>query len=167
MLAISRRGFLFTALGAAAACSPLSRVTGHSLAPNSRLIIYRHADRVDENLTPQGIARAAAFADALETMEIDAIYSPGIQRNLDTAEPLARAKGLEITRVSVDQIARRIARLSAGQSVVWVGNSGNLRDIWETLDLEGPPPVEYGDLFIVTPDASGAVQIDRRRVEIP
>jgi hypothetical protein len=67
----------------------------------------------------------------------------------------------------VDQIARRIARLSAGRSVVWVGNSGNLRDIWETLDLEGPPPVEYGDLFIVTTDASGAVQIDRRRVEIP
>ena len=167
MLAISRRGFMLATLGAVSACAPLARFTGHSLAPNSRLVIYRHADRVDENLTPQGIARAAAFAEALEAVPIDAIYSPGIQRNLDTAEPLARARGLEITRVSADQIARRIGRLAAGQSIVWVGNSGNLRDIWETLELEGPPPVEYGDLFIVTTDASGAVEIDRRRVEIP
>lgn len=167
MLDLDRRGFLILGMGALSACAPVARITGHRLAPNSRLIIYRHADRDGENLSDTGIARAAAFADALDGIPIDAIYSPGIQRNLDTAEPLARAKDLEITRVSVDQIARRIARLAAEQSVVWVGNSGNLRDIWETLELEGPPPLEYGDLFIVTTDASGAVQIDRRRVESP
>ena len=104
--------------------------------------------------------------DALDGVPIEAIYSPGIQRNLDTAAPLARARGVEITRVAVSHIARRIARLSAGRSVVWVGNQGNLREIWDELGLEGPPPLEYGDLFIVETDASGTARIDRRRVEI-
>jgi len=167
MPVLNRRSLLILGTGTVAACAPIARITGQRLAPNSRLIIYRHADRSGEDLNDQGIARAAAFVAALENMPIDAIFSPGIQRNLDTAEPLARARGVEITRVAVTHIARRIARLSAGQSVVWVGNQGNLREIWEELGLEGPPPLEYGDLFIVETDDRGMVMIDRRRVETP
>ncbi len=162
----NRRGFLILSASSLVACTPMARITGQRLAPNSRLIVYRHADREGEDLTERGIARAAAFVDALDGVPIEAIYSPGIQRNLDTAAPLARARGVEITRVAVSHIARRIARLSAGRSVVWVGNQGNLREIWDELGLEGPPPLEYGDLFIVETDASGAARIDRRRVEI-
>jgi len=162
----NRRGFLILGASSLVACTPMARITGQRLAPNSRLIVYRHADREGEDLTERGIARAAAFVDALDGVPIEAIYSPGIQRNLDTAAPLARARGVEITRVAVSHIARRIARLSAGRSVVWVGNQGNLREIWDELGLEGPPPLEYGDLFIVETDASGTARIDRRRVEI-
>lgn len=163
---LNRRGLLILGVGALTACTRIARITGRQLAPNSRLILYRHADRAGEDLTDRGIARAAAFVSALDGVPVDAIYSPGIQRNLDTAEPLARARGVEITRVAVSNIPHRIARLSAGRSVVWVGNQGNLRDIWDELGLEGPPPLEYGDLFIVETDGNGDVRIDRRRVEI-
>lgn len=162
----NRRTVLLLGAAGLAACTPVSRLAGRSLSPNSRIIIYRHADRVEEDLTERGIARAAAFAEALEDIPIDAIYSPGIQRNLDTAAPLMAARGLPVNRVAGADIAGRIARLSAGRSIVWIGNSGNLNDIWDHLGLEGPPPVEYGDLFIVETDALGMVSIDRRRVEV-
>lgn len=166
-MTLTRRSMMLVLSAAGlAACAPMARMTGHRLAPNSRIIIYRHADRVDEDLTPQGIARAAAFAEALEGMPIDAIYSPGIQRNLDTAAPLASARGLPVNRVAGADIAGRIARLSSGRSIVWIGNTGNLGEIWEHLGLEAPAPVEYGDLFIVETDAAGTVSIDRRRVEV-
>lgn len=163
---LNRRGVLLLGLAGLAACAPISRLRGRSLAPNSRLIIYRHADRTDENLTERGIARAAAFAEALDGIPIDAIYSPGITRNLDTAAPLSEARGIPVQRVAVGDIPHRIARLSAGRSIVWIGNRGNLRAIWDQLGLLDPPPLEYGDLHIVTTDAEGAVTIDRRRVEL-
>lgn len=166
MQPLNRRGFLVLGTSSLVACAPITRITGQRLAPNSRLIVYRHGDRAGEDLNDRGIARAAAFVEALDGVPVDAIYSPGIQRNLDTAAPLARARGVEITRVAVSHVARRIARLSAGRSVVWVGNQGNLREIWEELELQGPPPLEYGDLFIVETDASGTARIDRRRVEV-
>lgn len=167
MSTINRRSVLILGAGSLAACSRVARLTGHALAPNSTLIIYRHGDRDGDDLNARGISRAAAIAAALEGRPIDAIYSPGIQRNLDTAAPLAQARGMDITRSEAGSIHRRLARLAAGRSIVWVGNQGNLRAIWETLGLEGPPPLEYGDLYIVTTDASGAVSIDRQRVDVP
>lgn len=166
MTIINRRALLILGAGSLAACSRVAQLTGHRLAPNSRIIIYRHGDRDGDDLNERGIARSAAIAAAVDGLPIDAIYSPGIQRNLDTAAPLAQARGMEITRAEAGSIDRRISRLAAGHSIVWVGNQGNLRAIWETLGLEGPPPLEYGDLYIVTTDASGNVSIDRRRVEV-
>lgn len=165
-MTITRRSALILGLSGLAACAPVARVMGQSLAPNSRVIIYRHADRDGDDLSAAGHARSTAFAGALDGIPIDAIYSPGIQRNLDTAAPLLTARNLPVSRISGDQIARRLSRLSAGRSIVWVGNRGNLNAIWDRFGFEGPPPLEYGDLFIVETDAAGTVRIDRRRVEI-
>lgn len=163
---VTRRSLLVLAGASLAACSRVSRLTGHSLAPNTRLIIYRHGDRDGEDLNALGVTRSEAIAAALDGLPIDVIYSPGIQRNLDTAAPLAQARGMEITRADPATIGRRIARLSAGRSVVWVGNQGNIRDIWEALELEDPAPLEYGNLYIVTTDGAGTVSIERRQVDV-
>ena len=55
------------------------------------LIVLRHTDRqgLEGDLSKKGRARAEALVLALRDFEIDAIYSPGIQRNLDTAAPLS------------------------------------------------------------------------------
>lgn len=133
------------------------------LAPGTRLIMVRHGDRTDDNLSAKGLERARALPAALEGFPLDVIYSPGIQRNLDTAKPLAAARDMAITRIPQERPAPIIARRSPGQSVIWVGNKGNLRSIWSDLRLDGEPPLEYGDLFIVSADDRGALTVDRRR----
>ncbi len=145
-------------------------LTGCALDPervtipkDTKLIVLRHADRNGEELSREGIARAKALVDALEGVHIDAIYSPNIQRNLDTAAPLAEARSLSVTRIPYDNIARRLVDGSEGKTIVWVGNKGNLADIWESLNAEDPAPLEYGDLFTVERGTLGGVTVTRAR----
>lgn len=164
-MTVTRRLFLGAGLASLAACGTTTGLMGNGpvrLAPGTRLIMVRHADRDGSDLSALGIARAKALPAALDGIPLDTIYSPGIQRNLDTAAPLAAARGMEIMRIPQERPAPIIARRSRGTSVIWVGNKGNLQSIWDDLDLPGLPPLEYGELFIITADASGALSVDRR-----
>ncbi len=132
------------------------------IPPGTTLIVLRHADRTGEDLDAKGIARAAALPAALEGVPIHAIFSPGFDRNLDTAAPLAEARGLTITRMTPKNAAARILAASSGKTVVWVGNKGNLAEIWEDIGAEDPAPLAYGDLFFVTADTSGNPVVTRK-----
>lgn len=158
---MDRRVFLSLA-GATALAGCATGARSATLAPGTTLIILRHADRVNEDLTDVGRQRAAALVTALEGTHIDAIYAPGIKRNLDTARPLAEARGLPVESVGASSPVPALFTKGAGRTVVWVGNKGNLADIWEALGAPGAPPVEYGDLFFVTPGRLGGVRVDRR-----
>ncbi|MDJ0823838.1 MAG: histidine phosphatase family protein [Paracoccaceae bacterium] len=165
---MNRRFFLISAAAlplAACATAPATTSRPLALAPNSTLIVVRHADRTGEDLSALGRRRAQALVQALEGMPLDAIYSPTIQRNVDTAAPLSQARGLPIERQIQENPVPGLVRDGAGRTVIWVGNKGNIATIWEKLALTGPAPLEYGDLFIVQSDASGAVTIDRRFVD--
>lgn len=48
------------------------------------------------HLNEQGVAQARALAEALAPVKLAALYSSPLDRALETAEPLARTKGLEI-----------------------------------------------------------------------
>ncbi len=170
-----RRAFLILILGLGlAACTPARDL---SMPADTTFIVLRHADRTGEDLSDKGRARADALVEALQGTPIDAIYSPGIQRNLDTAAPLASARGLEVEpsaplasargleveRFSAERAATNLVSLGAGRTVVWVGNKGNLNAIWDELSLPGPPPLEYGDLFFVTRDGTARTVVTRQR----
>lgn len=171
----TRRSFLaITLLGSSAVlagCSGLPTAGPAAsggvvrLAPDTRLILVRHADRAGEDLTEAGIARAAALPATLAGIPLDAILSPGIKRNLDTAAPLVAARDLPVTRLAQERPAPLIASRFGAQSVIWIGNKGNLQSIWDDLGLDGAPPLDYGDLFIVTADSAGVLSVDRRRWE--
>ncbi|MGR3375502.1 histidine phosphatase family protein [Salipiger abyssi] len=135
------------------------------LAADTTLYVTRHGDRsgADELLNDRGQARALALVAALEGEPLDAIYSPGIQRNLDTAAPLAQARGLAIERRPQEAPTARLASEAAGRAAIWVGNKGNIAEIWEVLGLPEPAPLEYGDLAVVRTDAQGRVSVARRR----
>lgn len=113
------------------------------------IIALRHADRDGPNLNAKGKARAAALPDAVQAYEIDAIFAPRIQRNLDTAAPLSKATGVPVTTVPTEEVAGYITSAHPEGTVVWVGNKSNLRKLWEDLNASGDPPLEYGDLFVV------------------
>jgi len=141
---------LFLALLALIFTAPLAHAQV-AMPAGTTLIILRHADRLDEDLTAKGIARAQALVGALDGVKIDEIYSPGIKRNLDTAAPLAAARGLSVKRIPANNPAAKLMAQGGGKSIVWIGNKGNLQSIWDALNAPGPAPLEHGDLFIVTP----------------
>lgn len=156
-----RRTFVALSLGAAlTGCATAGRIT---MPQDTTLILLRHGDRASDQLSEKGVARARALVPALEGIAIDRIYSPGLDRNLATAAPLANARRLEITRIPPTGVAQRILSESTGLTSVWVGNKGNLTEIWDTLELPGAPPLEYGDLAIVKADRRGRPQVTRLR----
>ena len=149
--------------------------TGTKIQPkpgtSTTIILIRHAER--DNffvLTDQGHKRAKALVDVVKDMGIKAIYSPNLERDLDTVKPLANYLGIEITltpRISkpmVDKIVDDILTKHTGEVVLLVGNgSGNLRAIHHRLGGSGDGPYSYGDLFIYIIPDQGPVKITKSR----
>lgn len=122
----------------------------------TRLIILRHADRTPRvlELNETGIARAAALPAAVADLEIDAIFVSDRKRNIDSAVPLARERGMEI-RIIEDRflengiLAAEIVKRQPTGTSMWIGNTDNLLDLWEELKARGTPPTRYGEISIV------------------
>jgi probable phosphoglycerate mutase len=75
--------------------------------PRFELILVRHGltdwneegrllGRIGVGLNPRGLAQAEAAAEALSSFPIGAVFSSPQPRTLETAEPIARAHGLEV-----------------------------------------------------------------------
>ena len=165
------RGLVAGVLAAALAGCAADRVQSRA-GTTTTVILTRHADTDPGfgELNGTGRERARALVDAVGAMRITAIYSPNLERNLDTVRPLASRLGIEITRtagVSVfaaDSIAREILDKHAGGVVLWVGNvTGNLQVIYRRLGGTGMGPVEYGDLRILTIPDTGPVGVVKKR----
>ncbi|PJE29136.1 Histidine phosphatase superfamily (branch 1) [Pseudooceanicola antarcticus] len=158
-----RRSFLLLILPvflAACATAPAE------FQPGTQLILVRHADRSGDLLNRIGEARAAALPDALQDYDIAAIYLPDVTRNRQTAAPLAAKLGLEPQVINAENPTFELLRAGAGQTILWVGNKGNLVRIWETLNAQGPPPVEYGDVAVVMLSPGGNLVVHRFDWEI-
>ncbi len=148
------------AIAALAACAPAG------VAPTARttIILIRHADRAAEVLNSTGEARAQNLSEALGDYPLDAIYSPDILRNLQTAEPLAIARDLPITVIPKEQAGARMSRDHPDGTVVWIGNKGNLRTIWAELGAPGDAPQAYGEIGVVTLQPGDPPQVRRLQV---
>ena len=135
------------------------------------VILIRHAERDNFfNITTQGREHAKALVDTVSDIGITAIYSPDLERNLDTVRPLARHLGIDITltpRISkkmVDKIVHGILTRHTGEVVLLVGNgSGNLRSLHHRLGGTGEGPYQYGDLYIYTILDQGSVIVVKSR----
>ena len=135
------------------------------------IILIRHVERDNFFIvTPQGHERARALVDTVGDMGITAIYSPDLQRNLDSVNPLARHLEIEITLTprftpsTIDKLVGEILARHRGQTVLLVGNgSGNLRMLHQRLGGTGEGPYAYGDLFIYTIPDRGPVKITKTR----
>ena len=135
------------------------------------VILIRHAERDNFfTITAQGHKRAQAIVDAVKDMDIMAIYSPDLERNLDTVTPLANHLGIDITltpRISkstVNKIVSDILTRHRGEVILLVGNgAGNLRLLHQRLGGTGEGPYTYGDLFIYTIPDQGPVKVKKSR----
>ncbi len=149
-------------------CDGLAAIEVHSKpGTTTTVIVIRHADRDEDSndLNTKGRERAKALVGAVSDMGVTAIYSPNMQRNLDTVQPLASRLGIEITRTpsisvfAASSIVNEILDKHAGGVVVFVGNvSGNLQAVYYLLGGTGNGPMEYGDLHILTIPDTGQVK---------
>lgn len=157
-------GLVLAALLALAGCAQQAQVRSPA-GTTTTVILLRHADRFPgfPELSDAGRARAAALPGALAGLEIQAIYSPDLARNLATVEPLAQERGIEVMVVEVPGVAARLVGENAGKTVLWVGNTDNLETIFRELGGEGPPPNNYGDLYILKIPHRGPTGVTRSR----
>lgn len=143
-------------------------IVNHSMSgTTTTLILTRHADRdpLATELNEKGQLRAQALVEAVADMNISAIYSPDLKRNLDTAKPLAEHLGLEVRIIgsSKYEVSKAVLTGHPGEVVIWIGNGGNLSQIYPFLGGEGAPPTAYGDLYIMKIKDSGKPEVIKKR----
>lgn len=165
--------FLVILLGTLPGCSS-TRVYSKA-GTVTTVVLIRHADRHNStHLNELGRQRAQILVEEVKDLGITAIYSPNVERNLDTVKPLAEHLGIDITitpKISLpvaNRIVNEIITKHSGKAVLWVGNvSGNLQAIYKNFGGTGKGPLEYGDLFILKVKDKGPSDVVKKRFGPP
>ena len=160
------------------AAAPPAPASGPAIAPNTTVILVRHAEKADTTSDPTlsaaGVARANALADSLAHSGISGIIVTQLQRTRLTAEPLASRLGLVPVVVPVGApgtdhgaaVAALLRDRFAGKTVLVVGHSNTVPAIIRALGITDAvtiPDWEYDDLFTVHTDAAGRPTLTRSR----
>ena len=137
------------------------------------IFLVRHAERADSgtmsgttmatdpDLSEAGRARAESLAMMLKDAGIKAIYTTEYQRTRQTAAPLAKALGIEVTVVPSRDMKGLIETLKGVTApVLVVGHSNTVGETIAALGISEPVKIgdaEYDNLFIVSPGAKPAL----------
>jgi 2,3-bisphosphoglycerate-dependent phosphoglycerate mutase len=121
----------------------------------------------DPPLSSAGQMRAMGLAEDLPVRELDAIYVTKTKRSYDTASAVIALTGLEPIYYpprDVDGLVERV-RKRYGERVLVVGHSNTIPPLLQGLGVQEPVEIaddQYGDLWIVTVNASGTTLEVRR-----
>jgi phosphohistidine phosphatase SixA len=131
------------------------------------IFLVRHAERADSgtmagttmatdpDLSDAGRARAESLAMMLKDAGIKTIYTTEYQRTRQTAAPLAKALGIEVTVVPSRDMKGLIEKLKAAAApVLVVGHSNTVGETIAALGISEPVKIgdaDYDNLFIVSP----------------
>ena len=149
------------------------------------IIIVRHAEKVDDShnpqLSPRGQMRAQALARHLQDAGINAVYSTGYIRTIDTVSPLAKTLGLSVSLEPIHDInafsdnaitryhealVTQLQRMHQDDVVLIVGHSNSLPGLLQTLGHPESIAItseEYDNLFVVIPRLGGPPSVLRFR----
>ena len=147
------------------------------------VIVVRHADKDtiptdDPPLTPAGVVRAHALADALASADVQAVIVTQLLRSRETAQPLATARHLTVTTVyrgsNIAKHAQSVAaavRREHGKTVLVVGHGETIGPIIEALGGPAIPEVcayEYSHFYtLVLDEGNGAVRLIHSSYGVP
>ena len=136
------------------------------------IFVVRHSDpppmlRLDDisddtPLSESGQQRAAMLAERLKDAGISAIYASQAVRTVQTAEPLAKALGIQIQVHSYDDVDGLIRQLRAdhqGERVLIVGHWSTIPLILKAFGDPQETTIErsaYNNLFVVIPKGEKA-----------
>ncbi len=151
------------ALGACAA--PIAPLPGTSEAQLAGKTIYvtRHMQKAqgdDPPLSSEGTAAAERVADMLADRNIAAIFATPTRRAMETAAPLSRRTGVEITAYDPrnPQAVATLVKATQG-AVLVVGHSNTVHDLIGRFGGDPPPQLteeDYGTIFMI--DSKGEVR---------
>jgi broad specificity phosphatase PhoE len=128
--------------------------------PATTVILIRHAEKAAPNgdppLTAAGAGRAKELAHILGSSDIRAIYVTQLQRTRLTAEPLAKAIGVEpvVFKTGDDYAKRVVADIlakHAGETVFVVGHNNTTAEVMRQLGIAEAktiPDSEFDNLFV-------------------
>lgn len=140
-----------------------SRTEGASV-----VYLVRHAERAadhpsDPTLTPQGQERAAEIARLLADVPLSRIYSTDLRRTRLTADPVARAHGLEVESYDPGgdglRALARVLGATPGHHLV-VGHSNTTPALVRALGGDPVSPIdemEYDRIYVVATAPDGSV----------
>ena len=152
-----------------------------SLHAQQAILLVRHAEKAtDANeagvpLSEAGAARAVRLAEVLKSAGVTAVYATDTVRARKTAEPLAKAAGLEVRiyapkdadgKPAPGILVDRLKKEEPKGIVLVVGHSNTLPEILAALGYAAKveiPSSQYDDLFVVTPRADGLPSVVRLR----
>jgi len=133
--------------------------------------IVRHAERADAasgspakmandpDLSATGRARAKSLGHLLRDAGVTAIYVTEYKRTQQTAAPVAKAIGINVTILPAKETAALIAKLQgSARNALIIGHSNTLPKIIKRLGVSTPITIgesEYDNLFVVTADSPG------------
>ncbi len=139
----------------------------HAVSAQEVIYIVRHSDppstlNLDEILdeTPlseSGQQRAKMLAERLKDAGITAVYATQARRTVETAEPLANTRGLEIRVHSyedTDGLIRLLRSENGKDRVLVVGHWSTIPEILKALGYPEEVKIErsaYDNLFVVIP----------------
>ena len=148
------------------------------------MIFVRHAEKAlvpvdNPGLSPAGQQRAAELArqlvDADVVAGIDAIYSTPLRRTMETAQPTAKALGLEINTYSPDDddemVVDGMVAAHKGKIILVVGHSNTLPELIAALGAsKNVPPIaedEYDNIYLISIPWFGKTKTIRLRYGEP
>jgi broad specificity phosphatase PhoE len=155
------------------------------LQATTTVLLVRHADTDaammaadDPPLNERGRERAEILADVLEYIDVvdgvDAIYVSEFRRTQQTAEPLAKRLGIEMTVADpydVEPFMAQLLRDHKGEIVLIVTHSDAISPL--VVELHGSKhlpviaPDEHDQLYVVTIPWFGKVKTLRLRYGVP
>ncbi|MEN8798700.1 MAG: phosphoglycerate mutase family protein [Flavobacteriaceae bacterium] len=130
-------------------------------APVSTFYLIRHAEKdrsdpenIDPELNQKGLGRAMHWAEILEDVSLDAIYSTDYERTTMTAAPTAVKKDITLMYYDPDELnIEQFKSNNAGSSVLIVGHSNSTPEFVNKLIGEDKysqmDDYDNGSLFIV------------------
>ena len=144
-------------------CQPATPAGEWAADRQGDLVVYaiRHFEKEttpgvsDPELTELGRERAQKLAVFLEPVPIQSVYSTPYHRTMQSVEPVAESKGLEVDTEWQGQqdLADHILATHGGQHVIAAGHSNTVPDLVAGLGVSPAPVIEedsYGELWVVT-----------------
>ncbi|HET9265756.1 MAG TPA: phosphoglycerate mutase family protein [Vicinamibacterales bacterium] len=138
------------------------------VSAQNTVFVVRHAEKAvvtgqggmmaeDPDLSDEGRARAESLAGMLKAAGIKAIFATEYKRTRQTVEPLAKALGIQVTRIGSRETAQLVEMVrKADGNVLVAGHSNTVPEVLKMLGIQDPVTIdesEYDNLFIVSTGA--------------
>ena len=127
----------------------------------TRIIIVRHAEKAEDgtknpSISEAGKARAERLSNMLKEFTIDKLYATPFARTMQTLQPIATSRNLEINNYhpSDKSFAASLLQNEKGKTIMVAGHSNTCPEIVNSLinssKFKDVDEDDYGKIWIVT-----------------